>query len=499
MDDPNDPLVRALSEEPLPDRPYWPGQFSQRLRRGEISRVRPARLPAAPVRRRGATIQALGALAIVVCLVGGYVALHGSSGSGAPSPSPASSTPGLLSPSPTPSPFASLGPTLRIGISLPLTADPNDRPDAIRDGALLAIQAANANHLIPGITLVPVILDSTTPGSDDLAKGVSDMQALVADPSVVGVIGPFLSYVAQGQIPVANKAALLECSPDTSNPDLTKGPQGQQLRVSNPDRISFLRLAPTDDDVGAGLADFAYQTLRARRAFVLDDGADYGTTLADTFAARFETIGGTIASRQTTAQGITDYSAVVQLAVAAKPDVALYGGVNAFGGIGASGAGALRRQMGAGGLGSIPLLGGDGLKDLDQTGASLFDTAGRAAAGTYSADLVPPDYPGKAAFSAAFNAEYGRVPSPEAGPGYACAQVLIQAIAAAAASPAITREGVRAAGADTSATFHTILGALRFDSAGDLIAPGIGMDTVDLKANGGQGGWIAVPGIISLP
>jgi branched-chain amino acid transport system substrate-binding protein len=499
MDDPNDPLVKALTEEPLPDRPYWPGQFSQRLRRGEISRVRPARLPVAPVRRRGATIRAISALAIVVCLVGGYFFLHGESGPGAPSPSPSSSAPGRPNLSPAPSPISSLGPTVRIGLSLPLTTNPSDGPDAIRDGALLAIKAANASHQIPGISLVPVILDDTSPGNDDLAKGESDMRDLVADSTVVGVIGPYQSYVAAGQIPISNAAGLLQCSPDTSAPDLTKGPQAQQLRVTNPGRIAFLRLAPTDDDVGSGLADFAFQTLHARRAFVFDDGAGYGVTLADTFAARFETIGGTIAGRETTAQGVTDYSAVLNLAFAAHPDVVLYGGVNAYGGIAGSGAGAVRRQMAASGLGAIPLIGGDGLKDTDQTGASLADIAGVAAAGTYSADLVPPDYPGKAAFSAAFKAEYGRAPSPDAGPGYACAQVLIQAIAAAAAAPALTRDGVRAAGADSSATFHTILGALRFDSAGDLIAPGIGMDTIDLKANGGKGGWVVVPGTIALP
>ena len=35
MDDPHDPIVRALRESPPPEPSYWPGRFSQRLRSGE--------------------------------------------------------------------------------------------------------------------------------------------------------------------------------------------------------------------------------------------------------------------------------------------------------------------------------------------------------------------------------------------------------------------------------------------------------------------------------
>jgi len=174
----------------------------------------------------------------------------------------------------------------------------------------------------------------------------------------------------------------------------------------------------------------------------------------------------------------------------------MFGGVNAFGGSGASGAGALRRQMAAAGVGSIPLIGGDGLKDLDLAGESLIDLAGQAATGTYSADLVPSAYPGKAAFDTAFQAAYGRAPGPYAGPGYACAQVILQAIAAAASRGGISRAAVRAAGTDTSTTFATILGSVRFDAAGDETSADISMDTVDPKANGGAGGWVVAPRVV---
>ena len=73
------------------------------------------------------------------------------------------------------------------------------------------------------------------------------------------------------------------CRPGRSDPvhaigvqsGLTKGPQGQQLRVGQPNDVAFLRLGPTDDDVGPGLADFALNGLHAR-AFVVDDSGEYG-------------------------------------------------------------------------------------------------------------------------------------------------------------------------------------------------------------------------------
>ena len=439
-------------------------------------------------RERTATLRVAGSLGLAACLIGALVILQGRGPSAGASPSPAVST-GM-----SPSAPAPLGPLIRIGISLPLSNDASSGPDAVRDGALLAIADANARGLIPGVTIEPVILDHTSPGGNDLARAVDDMQSLIHDPTVVGVVGPFQSYVAQGQIPLSNAAGLIQCTPSASSPDLTKGPHGQQLRVSRPNEVAFLRLGPTDDDDGPGLADFAVNTLRARRAFVVDDGGGYGISLADAFAARFQTDGGTVVGRQTTAQAATDYSKVLAAWAALHPDVALFGGVNAFGGNGASGAGAFRREMATVGLRGIPLLGGDGLKDSDRAGKSLIDLAGPAAVGTYSADLVPANYPGKATIDAAFQQAYGRVAAPYAAPGYACAQVLLQAIATAAANGSLTRAGVRATGADTATTFETVLGSIRFDAAGDVTSPSVTMDTVDLKANEGAGGWVVVGG-----
>lgn len=493
MDDSDDPVVRALREDPLPDRSYSPGRFADRVRGGNPGRPQGSQPTARRTGARGATLRGLAALAVVIVVVAGLAVFLGQRNPIAPGASPSAV------PSRTPGAPASLGPTLKIGVSLPLSSLATDPANAIRDGVLLAIADANARHQVPGLTFEAEVLDHSSPGNDDLAKATADMRALVADPTVVGVVGPYQSYVAQGQIPIGNAGGLLQCSSSASSPDLTKGPLGQLLRVARPDLVAFLRLSPTDDDVAPGLADFATRTLHARSAFVVDDGAAYGVPLAGAFAARFQTDGGSVVGRQSTTPGTTDYASVLQIGAQLHPDVVLYGGVNAFDGNGSSGAGALRKQMAATALAGVPLLGGDGLKDLDRTGASLIDIAGPAAIGTYSADLVPAGYPGQSAFDSEFQAAYGRAPEPAAGPGYACAQVLIQAVATAAQRGAITRENVRAAGASTITTFSTILGEIRFDAAGDVTTPALSVDTVDMTLDGGKGGWVTAPATTSSP
>jgi len=492
-DDRSDPLVRALREDPLPDRPYWPGRFSQRLRNGEISRLTAAGPGRSPVRARTVTARAFAIVLVALAIVVGYLVVGGS----ARIAGPGSSAEPTGAPSPTP--VASLGTTLRIGISLPLGPDVNSDGDAIRDGALLAIKDAMSSGLLPGYTIEAEVLDHSTNGGNDADKAQADMVAMVGDPTVVGVVGPLQSYVAKAQIPVANAAGLVQCTPSASNPNLTKGPQGQLLRVTNPDRVAFLRLAPTDDDVGPGIADFARQRLLAGKAFVVDDGGDYGVPLADAFAARFQTDGGVVLGRQSIAAEATNFGPAVAAIARLHPQIVMYGGVNAYNGDAQAGAGSLRRQMGVAGLGAIPLIGGDGLRNSDSAGASLIDEAGKAAAGTYSANLAPSDYAGRIAFEAAFQAAYGRPPSAYAGPGYACAQVILQALAAARTPSRVIWPPCRAAATAAGQTYETVLGPVRFDTAGDEIAPLLGMDAVDLKANGGKGAWVVLRSGASPP
>ena len=143
------------------------------------------------------------------------------------------------------------------------------------------------------------------------------------------------------------------------------------------------------------------------------------------------------------------------------------------------------------GLGDIPYLGGDGIQDgPGTTDGSFINIAGEAAANSFSSVAAIAEYPGQADFAAKYKAEYNEEPGAYSASGYACAQIVLKAIATAASKGDVTREAVRAAGTDTATTFETVLGPVQFDAVGDTNQKIISLYKVDLTAADGKGDWV---------
>ena len=344
------------------------------------------------------------------------------------------------------------GTDLVIGISLPLNGSALASAGPAQMGAELAVKEA----AIEGYTLSVVVLDHAINGAHDPAQAAADMQTLVGNPKVVGVVGPFNSGSAKTQIPVSSEAHLLQCSPSNTNPDLTKGDAGAELRGGRP--VNYIRVAATDDLQGPAVADYAVAN-GDMNVYVIDDTEVYGSGIAATFSAQLVTAGGTVAGTASAAPTTTDFSAIVTTALATNPDAVFYGGVTSSGG------GLLRKAMILGGL-NVPLYAGDGLNDGNGEG-SYIGIAGADAKNSYSAVAAINDIPDKAAFAAAYSAEFGEQPGSYSASGYACAQVIIAAIEAAIASGTVTRDSIRAAAVDPTVSYETVLGPVGFDANGD--------------------------------
>jgi branched-chain amino acid transport system substrate-binding protein len=377
------------------------------------------------------------------------------------------------------------GKTLKIGISFPLSGSSLASAGPARDGALLAIKEANAAGTVKGYTLQTTILDHAVNGQYDAQQGAKDMTTLVSDSSVVGVIGPFNSAVAKVQIPISNEAGLLQCSPANTNPDLTKGDAGKQLRAKNPDKINYVRVATTDDIQGPAVAQYAYNDLGLKKVAIIDDLSVYGKGIADAFSAEFTKLGGAVVDREGADPKTTDFLPILTKFKDLAPDSVFYGGVTANGG------GLARKQMPQAGLGDIPYLGGDGIQD--QNGGvqgSFINIAGEAAKDSYSSVAAIHDIPGAADFAAKYQAEYKADPGAYSASGYACAQILIKAMADAAAKGDVTREAVRANVTNTATTFDTALGPVQFDAVGDTNQKIISLYKTDMTQAGGKGDWV---------
>jgi branched-chain amino acid transport system substrate-binding protein len=370
----------------------------------------------------------------------------------------------------TPSPSAAAGASaaasaaagavdVKIGIELPLSgADlPNGEP------TLNGVKLALAQIQVPGFNVTLNVQDDAVNGVHDPQQGAKNIQTLVNDAAVIGVVGPFNSNVAKAEIPISNAAGLVQCSPANTNISLTKPEFGAgDLRKTNPDKIAYVRVATTDDIQGAAGADIAYTIVKARKAFVIDDTETYGKALSDQFVATFTKLGGTVidgASHGVPKSGQGDFTSLLSLAKAQSPDFIFFGGVTATGG------GLLRKQMVTAGMAAIPMGGGDGLSDgAASVKGSFLNLAGdQGAPNTYMTVAATHDIPNPEKLAADYKAMFGSAPGAYSASGYACAQVILEALKNVGGD----RAKVRAYVTDPTHSYDTVLGKFSFDKNGD--------------------------------
>src|SRR5947209_6653942 len=90
--------------------------------------------------------------------------------------------------------------TIKIATELPVSGKDESSGKPAENGAHLAVDQANANHTIPGYTLVFDPKDDVGPnGTNDPAVGAQNVTALVGDALVAGIVGPFNSSVAKAE------------------------------------------------------------------------------------------------------------------------------------------------------------------------------------------------------------------------------------------------------------------------------------------------------------
>jgi branched-chain amino acid transport system substrate-binding protein len=376
------------------------------------------------------------------------------------------------------------GPTriLKIGVDLPLSGQEGRAGSPALNGVRFFIQQ---HPTISGFTVVVDARDDALDGVHDPQQGVRNIQALLKDPLVMAVIGPFDSSVARAEIPIANAASLAMVSPSASSRCLTKDPflpaglsptrvettcaaaglpSPKDLRPTGVN--NFFRLATTDDLQGPAAADHAYKSLHMRRMAVVSDHEAYGQALASGFTARFAKLGGSVVSS-------TDYDPATNPDLSAFMQRAKKEGAQAiyFGGVTANHGCAIRAQMapifGAGT--SAPYLGGDGIaQDPD-----CIRDAATNADGIYA--TVPAidagNAPGAKSVIAAFKKQYTKASDYGAYTmaAYDAAGVLYEAIGRGLESAEGKRPSrdkiISELGATTSYAGAT--GNIGFDTAGD--------------------------------
>ena len=406
-------------------------------------------------------------------------------------PGTATTAPGTTNPgSSTAVGTPAAGKVIKIGTELPMGGAEAANGVPTQNGVKLAISQTNAANTLPGYTLVLNGQDDAVNGAHDAAQGGKNMTSLVADQAVVGEVGPFNSGVAQVEIPIANAAGLLMCSPANTTTGLTYLPDALQYRTANPTKISYVRLAAPDSIQGPAGADYLYNDLGAHSVYILDDTETFGVGVGDSFQAEFLKDGGTLVKRDSAPKSTTDYTPLFT-AVANKNPAAVYLAGTTPTGMGL----ALKQGRTVAGFETIPFMGPDGVADLGDstTVGSTINIAGAAAANTSGTVAGIHDIPDAAKFISDYKTAFGTDPGAYSAIAYACAQVIIQgiqkALAAGTTDFAAIREAVRAGATATGNSFNTVIGPVSFDANGDTTAPFMSFYKVDLTLNGGKGGW----------
>src|SRR5439155_26709494 len=159
-----------------------------------------------------------------------------------------------------------------------------------------------------------------------------------------------------------------------------------KLRSAFPDRINYVRLAPSDDIQGPALASFAFHDLSARTALVIDDTGD-GRAIADAFEEAYGKLGGT-SIRRALNPGADASTVLDPLSQPNGPKVVFFGGYAATGGV------AVRSAMDKGGNKSVPFVSWDGLYDGSGSDeGSFINGVGADAGESYiaHASFTPPN------------------------------------------------------------------------------------------------------------
>jgi branched-chain amino acid transport system substrate-binding protein len=360
-------------------------------------------------------------------------------------------------------PAGAAGGVVKIGIDLPISGADASIGIPTQNGALLAIEQANAKHAGGTFTFQPVVLDDAVQGKHDPAQGAQNVKTFIADPTVLAMIGPFNSNVAVAEIPLTNDAGLAQIAASTTNDTLTRGPGAAKLRPTHPHTNAFFRDCTVDSRQGAAGAQFA-RKLGFKRAFIVDDNETYGKGLADVFEAQFRALGGTVLDHEHITSNQQDFKALLTKARSMNPDVVFYGGTTSTGG------GLVRKQMADVGLKNVAYMGGDGIGDEE-----FLKVAGSMADGTYYSVAAPEasKLPSAQAFVAAYKNRFHSDVGPYSANAYAAAQIEIDAIVSAMKADGgkiPTRAQVLKNVAATQ-NFQTPIGKIGFDKNGDTTSP----------------------------
>ncbi len=346
---------------------------------------------------------------------------------------------------------------VKIGVDLSLTGADADDALRVKNGIVMAVDAANQGNAVPGYSFELLTLDdgTATSGQYDPAQAATNARKMVSDQDVVAAIGPQMSGAGKAMAPILSQGDLATITPSSTNPDITSPKFAEQYRPAG--KPIYFRTVTTDAYQGPNMANFMAEQLHIKTVYILDDSGAYGVGLADAFQGQIEKKGVKVLGRDRLDPKAADYTAVLTKIKALNPEALYYGGVGQ--------AGIKLAKQAYDIIPNVIKAGGDGVN-----GATFLNGAGFPAVEGWYATVASPHLTNdtKAAnFVKAYTGRFGVAPEDYSITAYDGALVIIDAVKRVAASgKPVTRSAVR--DAIQTAKVPTIQGTVSFDENGDL-------------------------------
>jgi len=207
-------------------------------------------------------------------------------------------------------------------------------------GAKLAVADLNIQGVKLGGQAIRIELMTEDDAADP--KQATAAAARLVDAKVAGVIGHLTSGTTIPASRIYHDAGIPQITPSATNPKYTQ--QGFN---------SAFRMVSHDGQLGGTLGRYAVADLKARNIAIIDDRTAYGQGIADEFQKAVKAAGGKVIGREFTNDKATDFNAILTKLKASKPDLIMFGGMDAV-------AGPMLRQMRQLGM-TTRFLGGDGI------------------------------------------------------------------------------------------------------------------------------------------
>lgn len=205
---------------------------------------------------------------------------------------------------------------VKIGHVAPLTGPQAHLGKDNENGVRLAIEEANAARMEIGGSKITFDLMAEDDQADP-KQGTTVAQKLI-DAKVNGVIGHLNSGTTIPASRLYAEAGIPQISPSATNPKYTQ--QGFKTAY---------RVMANDEQQGKVLGGYATHQLAAKKIAIIDDRTAYGQGVADEFEKAAKAGGAQIVAREFTTDKATDFSAILTKIKSKKPDLIMYGGMDA--------------------------------------------------------------------------------------------------------------------------------------------------------------------------